>query len=337
MKAVVLRELGEPEQLKVEEFAKPQPKEGEVVVNVKAAALNRRDVWIRRGRYSGIKLPVIPGSDGAGVVEALGKGVDTSLAGKEVIINPSLFWGSNEAFQGKDFKILGLPDHGTYAEFVTVPAENIYPKPGNLSWEEAAAIPLAGLTAYRAVISRANVRNGQTVLVTGIGGGVACFALQIAIDAGARVFVTSGKDEKIERAKQLGAVDGVNYNHDDWVKKIKRIIGNDGFDVVVDSAGGENFDAILDAARPGASIVLYGATRGPADNVNVRRIFWKQLNIFGSTMGSPGDFENMLRVYANGKQKPVVDTVFPLADAHKAHRQMEDAEQFGKLVLRVGS
>ncbi len=337
MKAVVLHELGEPDQLKVEEFADPAPKEGEVVVQLKAAALNRRDVWIRRGRYAGIKLPVIIGSDGAGIVAETGAGVDSSLVGKEVVINPCLNWGDSERVQRDDFRILGLPDNGTYAEYVAIPVENVYDKPNNLTREEAAAIPLAGLTAYRAVVSRANIQKGQTVLITGIGGGVACFALQIAKILGARVFVTSHSDEKLDRAKKIGAEGGVNYKHDQWINELKEMTGNSGIDVVVDSAGGENFDAILDVVKPGGAIVMYGATLGPSDNVTVRRIFWKQLNIFGSTMGSPGDFENMLRLYSNNDLKPVVDSILPLEEAFKAHSRMEDTAQFGKLVLRIDS
>lgn len=334
MKAVVLHELGEPERLKVENVADPEPKQGEVTVQLHAAALNRRDVWVRRGRYANIKLPIILGSDGAGIVSAAGDGVNSSLVGKEVLINPCLDWGDDERVQDTNFRILGLPDNGTYAEYVVVPAVNIYEKPGHLSWEEAAALPLAGLTAYRAVVSRANVQSGQTVLVTGIGGGVACFALQIALIKGAQVFVTSGSETKIERAREYGASGGVNYKDDDWRKKLKEISGG-GVDVVVDGTGGENFDSILDVANPGGTIVMYGATLGPSDNVTVRRIFWKQLNIFGSTMGSPNDFEKMLKLYSADSMKPVVDEVLPLADASKAHQRMEDAEQFGKLVLGV--
>jgi len=334
MKAVVLHELGEPERLKIENVADPEPKQGEVTVQLHAAALNRRDVWVRRGRYANIKLPIILGSDGAGIVSAAGDGVNSSLVGKEVLINPCLDWGDDERVQDTNFRILGLPDNGTYAEYVVVPAVNIYEKPGHLSWEEAAALPLAGLTAYRAVVSRANVQSGQTVLVTGIGGGVACFALQIALIKGAQVFVTSGSETKIERAREYGASGGVNYKDDDWRKKLKEISGG-GVDVVVDGTGGENFDSILDVANPGGTIVMYGATLGPSDNVTVRRIFWKQLNIFGSTMGSPNDFEKMLKLYSADSMKPVVDEVLPLADASKAHQRMEDAEQFGKLVLGV--
>lgn len=333
MKAVVLHELGEPEQLKYEDVADPVPKSGEVVVQLKAAALNRRDVWIRRGRYSGIKLPIILGSDGAGIVSAVGEGVDSSYIGREVVINPTLDWGESERVQRDDFRILGLPDNGTYAEYVAVPAENIFPKPEHLSWEEAAAIPLAGLTAYRAVISRAGVTKGQKVLVTGIGGGVASFALQIALCVQAEVYVTSGSNEKVRRALEHGARGGVNYHDDHWVQQIKEMAGS--VDVIVDGAGGEAFDALLDIVKPGGTIVMYGATLGPADNVTVRRIFWKQLNILGSTMGSPADFKNMITLYTNQRLKPLIDSVHPLSDAPKAHHRMENAEQCGKIVLQI--
>lgn len=337
MRAVVLRELGEPDQLKIEEVAAPKPNKGEVVVQLKAAALNRRDVWIRRGRYANIKLPIVPGSDGSGVIVETGDGVDSALRGKEVVINPCLDWGENERVQRVDFRILGLPDNGTYAEYVCIPAVNVYGKPKNLSWDESAALPLAGLTAYRALISRANVQSGQTVLITGVGGGVASFALQIAKEIGARIYVTSGDDDKLERARDIGAEGGVNYKQDQWLFDLKKIIGSDGIDVVVDSAGGESFDALLDLAKPGGTIVTYGSTLGPSDNVNIRRIFWKQLNILGSTMGSPGDFENMLNFYSNNNIKPVIDSVLPLEEAHKAHARMEDSAQFGKLVLNIAS
>jgi zinc-binding alcohol dehydrogenase/oxidoreductase len=335
MKAVVLRELGEPDQLKIEEIPDPEPKKGEVIVQLKSAALNRRDVWIRRGRYANLKLPIVPGSDGSGIIVETGEEVDYAILGKEVVINPCLDWGSNERVQRIDFRILGLPDNGTYAEYVSVPAENVYAKPDNLSWEEAAALPLAGLTAYRALVSRANIQQGQRVLITGIGGGVASFALQISKKIGAHIYVTSGHDDKLERAQEIGAEGGVNYKQGDWVSDLKEMIGSDGIDVVVDSAGGENFDALLDITKPGGTIVTYGSTLGPSDNVNIRRIFWKQLNILGSTMGSPGDFRNMLKFYSENNIKPVIDSVFPLKEAYKAHTRMENSSQFGKLVLKI--
>jgi NADPH:quinone reductase-like Zn-dependent oxidoreductase len=335
MKAIVLRELGEPENLRLEEVADPQPEANEVVIRLKAAALNHRDIFIRRGLYAGIKLPIILGSDGAGEVVAAGAEVDRSLVGKAVVINPSLDWGEDERAQGSAFRILGLPDDGTYAQLIKVPAGNIYAKPVALSFEEAAAIPLAGLTAYRAVVTRAQVQAGETVLVTGIGGGVSSFALQIARHLGARVLVTSGSDAKLARARGLGAEGGANYRTGNWVKEVAMLAGDKGVDVIVDSVGGETFAQALEVIKPGGRIVSYGATTGAAKQIEVRRIFWKQVNILGSTMGTPREFGAMLGLYGNSALRPVVDQVFPLAEAPAAHRRMEEAGQFGKIVLRI--
>jgi zinc-binding alcohol dehydrogenase/oxidoreductase len=335
MEAIVLHETGDPEKLKLQNIADPEPGPDEAVVRLNAAALNRRDVWIRTGKYAGIKLPIILGSDGAGVVSTVGEDVNPTIIGSEIIINPSLGWGNDPRFQGPDWKILGLPDNGTYAEYVKVPAKNIFPKPSHLSFEESAAVPLASLTAYRAVFTRTGVKSGDTVLITGIGGGVACFAMQFCLLVGARVLVTSGNDDKIRRAIDLGAEAGVNYRHDDWVSQIKSIVGKGRLDVVIDGSGGENFDKILDVVSPGGSITSYGTTLGIADGVNIRRIYWKQLNIWGSTMGTPDDFCNCIEFINKHKMHPVIDRIFSLSDAALAHRRMEQSEQFGKIVLRI--
>jgi zinc-binding alcohol dehydrogenase/oxidoreductase len=335
MKAIVLRELGGPEKLLYEDVPDPQAGPGEVVVKLKAAALNHRDQWIRHGQYAGIKLPIILGSDGAGVVHAVGAGVDSSLVGQEVVINPSLDWGESEAAQSKQYRILGLPDDGTYAEFIKVPTENVAAKPDHLSFEEAAAIPLAALTAYRAVATRAQVKAGETVLVTGIGGGVATFALQISKALGARVLVTSGSDEKIEQAKALGADGGANYKTQEWAKEITGLTGGAGPDVIIDSAGADTLETAVKIAKPAGRIVFFGATNGLAPNLDLRRIFFKQLNLLGSTMGSPREFAAMLQLYISQKLKPAVDKVFPLAETPAAHQRMEEAGQFGKIVLRI--
>jgi len=335
MKAIVLRELGAPENLKLEDVPDPQPGANEVIVRLRAAALNHRDVWIRLGQYAGIKLPIILGSDGAGEVAAVGAGADPSLVGRPVIINPSLDWGDDERVQGPKYRILGLPEDGTYAQFIKVPASNVHPKPEALSFEQAAAIPLAGLTAYRAVASRARVQAGETVLVTGIGGGVSSFALQIAKHLGARVFVTSGSDQKLARARELGADGGANYRTQDWGKEITALCDGQGPDVVIDSVGGETFVKAIEIIKPSGRIVTYGATTGAAKSIEVRRIFWKQLNICGSTMGTPREFAEMLKLYGEGGLQPAIDQVFPLADASATHRRMEEAEQFGKIVLRI--
>jgi zinc-binding alcohol dehydrogenase/oxidoreductase len=337
MKAVVLKELGGPENLLLEDVPDPQPGPGEAVVRLKAAAMNHRDVWIRTGRYAGIKLPIILGSDGAGTVHAVGSGIDSSLVGRPVLINPCLHWGDDPTVQRNDFRILGLPDHGTYAEFVTVPAVNVHPKPEELSWEEAAAVPLAAMTAYRAAVSRGQIQSGETVVVTGIGGGVAVFVLQIVKNIGCKVLVTSSSDEKIERARTLGADGGVNYRTQDWVNVLREMTEGRGPDVIVDSAGGEVFEKALDLVRPGGKVITFGATLGPAKDVMVRRIFWKQLTVIGSTMGTPEEFRKAVELYSSGGLRPVIDKVFPLAEVQAAHKRMEAGEQFGRIVLTIPS
>ncbi|MCX6552364.1 MAG: zinc-binding dehydrogenase [Acidobacteria bacterium] len=335
MKAIVLRELGDPDKLVLESVPDPDPGPGGAVVRIRAAALNHRDAWIRRGQYAGIRLPIVLGSDGAGEVVAVGAGVDERLVGQSVVINPSLDWGTDDRAQGPAYHILGLPDDGTYAELVRVPAANLCPKPGSLSSEAAAAIPLAGLTAYRALVTRARLQAGETVLVTGIGGGVSTFALLFARHLGARVVVTSGSDSKLERARALGADGGVNYKSEGWGKAAQAMCQG-GPDVIIDSAGRDAFPTLLEIIKPGGRLVTFGATTGSTATVEVRRIFWKQIAILGSTMGTPREFGDMLTFFAQGGVTPVVDQVFPLADAAGAHRRMDQAGQFGKIVLSVG-
>jgi NADPH:quinone reductase-like Zn-dependent oxidoreductase len=333
MKAIVLRELGGPERLVMEQVADPAPGPGDAIVALRAAALNHRDAWIRKGLYAGITLPIILGSDGAGEVAAVGEGVDPSWLGRHVVINPSLDWGPDSRVQGPSYRILGLPDDGTYAGLVKVPAANLHVKPPALSWESSAAIPLAGLTAYRALVTRARVQPGETVLITGIGGGVATMALLIARHLGARVIVTSGSDAKLVRARQLGADGGVNYTTDTWATQARSLCEG-GPDVIVDSAGRDAFAALLDVVKPGGRIVTFGATTGSPATIEVRRIFWKQIAILGSTMGTPAEFAEMLALF-DGPLVPVVDRVFPLAAVPDAHRRMDQADQFGKIVLEI--
>lgn len=330
MKAIVLQDKSSP--LTIEEVEKPMPKADEVLVKIAAAAFNHRDVWIQKGQYAGLKFPIILGSDGSGVVEAVGEGVAQQLIGKEIIINPSLGWGTDERVQSKQYKILGLPDNGTFAEYVVVPSYTVFPKPEHLSHHDAAAIPLAGLTAWRALFSRAKCQSSSKVLITGIGGGVALFALQFALAAGANVFVTSGSDEKLKRAIHLGATAGVNYQSDVWHKQLAEEHG--GFDVIIDSAAGTAFAKLVDLANPGASIVFYGGTNGNITELNPQKIFWKQLNILGSTMGSNHDFEQMLSFVNKHKLKPIVDEVFSFEKAQTAIEKMANKEQFGKIVLK---
>lgn len=335
MRAVVLRELGGPEKLQIEAMPDPGLRSGEVLVKLNAAALNHRDVWIRTGRYAGIKLPVILGSDGAGEVTDVGDGVDPTLRGLSVVIYPAMNWGNDDRAPGPGFKILGLPDNGTYAQFITVPATHAFPKPAFLSFEEAAALPLALLTAYRALVTRAQIQAGETCLVTGVGGGVSSFVLQLALAFGARVLVTSGSDAKLERAKELGAAGGANYRTTDWGREILRLCEGGGLQVVIDSAGGDTFEKALDLVSPGGRVITYGATTGPAKQLEIRRIFWKQLTVLGSTMGTAREFEAALSCYEANRLRPVIDQVFPLSEASAAHRRMEEGGQCGKIVLKI--
>ncbi len=289
-------------------------------------------LWIQKGLYAGLKFPIVLGSDGYGSVLAVGEGGDAASVGRMVIINPGLNWGDRPEAQGAKFKILGLPDDGTLAERVKVPAANVVAAPKHLTPEQAAALPLAGLTAYRALFSRAKLRAGEHVLVTGVGGGVALFALQFAIAAGAHAWVTSGSDEKISRAVGLGAGGGVNYKSGDWVEALKKVAPS-GFDVIIDSAGGAGFPKLIDLAAPGGRIAFYGATLGNPPEIDLRRVFWKQLNILGSTMGSPAEFAAMVAFVEQHKIVPLADKVFALAEGDAAFAAMDRAEQFGKIVL----
>jgi zinc-binding alcohol dehydrogenase/oxidoreductase len=335
MKAIVLHEAGGPEAVRLEDVADPTPGPGEVVVRLRAAALNHRDLFISRGQYAGLRFPIILGADGVGELAEAGESVAAIRLGEPVVINPSLEWGGDDRAQAATFRILGLPDNGTFAEMVKVRAENIATRPVGLSDEEAAALPLCGLTAYRAVVTRGRVQPEETVLVLGIGGGVATFALLIAKHLGAKVLVTSGSDAKLARARALGADAGFNYSTSDWVAAARAATGGRGPDVIIDGTGGPTFDRALDAARPGGRVVTYGATTGAVPELAVRRIFWKQLTILGSTMGSPDDFRGMLALFGEGKLRPVVDRVYPLAEAGQALRRMDQAAQFGKIVLRI--
>jgi zinc-binding alcohol dehydrogenase/oxidoreductase len=329
MKAAVLTEVKKT--LVLQQVPDPVAAPGQAVVQLKAAALNHRDLWTQLGLYPNIRLPIILGSDGAGIVTAVGSETDQPWVGCEVIINPSLDWGPNPRAQGPDFRILGLPDNGTFAEQVAIPVANLSPKPAHLSWEQAGALPLAGLTAWRALFTRAQLSSGERVLVTGIGGGAALFALQFASAAGAQVWVTSGSAEKIIRAKTLGALGGVNYRDADWAESLQKQAGR--FHVIVDSAGGDGFAKLIELTSPGGRIVFFGATTGNPKGLDLRKCFFRQINILGTTMGSPEDFPGMTRFVGTHKITPVVDKVFPLDAADAALRHMESGTQFGKIGL----
>jgi len=318
--------------LELQDVDKPKLNSGEVLVEIRAAALNRRDYWITVGKYAGIKYPSILGSDGAGIVAETAADAE-SWKGKEVIINPSHDWGEHPEYQSKDFKILGLPEHGTLAQYIKVKAEYLHPKPAHLTFEQAAAIPLAGLTAYRALFTKGRAKAGNKVLVVGAGSGTGTFAIQFAKAAGCQVFVTSGSGEKIDRARQLGASAGVNYKAQDWAEELKHMAG--GFDVIIDSALGKDFNKVVGLCNPGARIVFFGGTAGNIPELDARPLFWKQIQIIGTTMGTAEDFEAMLNLINEYKIVPIIDEVFPLADTQKAIDKMGNSAQFGKLVITI--
>ncbi len=337
MNAAVLEEVNQP--LIVRETEKPDPGKGEVLVKLKTAALNHRDVWIQKGRYANIATPVTLGSDGAGVVVEVGEGVSEYWLDKEVIINPSQGWGDNPAFYGDDFSILGMPENGTFAEYIKVDHHYLVHKPRHISFVEAACLPLAGLTAWRAMMSRGGFRPGNRVLITGAGGGVALFVAQFAVASGAEVWVTSGSDSKIRKAINLGVKGGVNYKEPTWHRDL--LAKTQGpkkgyFDTIIDGASGPGFARLVDVAAPGATICFYGGTNGNITDLIPAKIFFKQLNIHGTTMGTRQEFEEMIGFVEEKEIKPIVDEVFALEDVELALRRMEDGEQFGKIVLQIG-
>lgn len=329
MKALVLKATHQP--LTFDERPALTAAPGEAIVQLKAAALNRRDYWITQGKYPGIKFPAVLGSDGAGVVTQLGEGVESSWQDREVIIDPALDWGNDPAAQSSAFTILGLPRDGTFATEVSVPARQLHVKPAHLSWTEAAALPLAGLTAYRALFTQGGLKSGQLLLITGIGGGVATMALQFALAVKAKVWVTSSSADKIQRAVQLGAEGGLDYTNAAWAKECVDAAGMP--KLVLDGAGGAGYASLIDVAAPGGRIVNYGATAGPPEKLDLFKVFWKQLRLQGSTMGSPHDFAAMLALVRKHHLKPIVDATFPLAEGNRALERMETSPQFGKYVL----
>ncbi len=339
MKAILLAEKNQPVQLI--DVPMPVAGPGEMLIKLRAAALNHRDVFVQQGLYPGIKLPAILGSDGAGIVAEAGDGVDVFWREQSVIINPAMHWGDNPKFYGPDFRILGMPDNGTFAEYIVVGAKYVHAKPAHLSFEQAAALPLAGVTAWRALMSRAALHTSgspEKVLITGIGGGAALFALQFAVAAGAEVWVTSGSDEKLDKAKNLGATGGVNYREPDWSKTLMTQTGGGKsgyFDVIVDSAGGPGFAKLIDVAASGGRIVFFGGTMGNITDIIPPKVFFKQLSIFGSTMGTEREFTDMLAFVSTYQITPVVDEVFPLTAVEQALQKMDAGKQFGKLILEI--
>jgi NADPH:quinone reductase-like Zn-dependent oxidoreductase len=322
VKAVRIHEDGGPEVLRYEDAPDPIPGAGEVLIELRAASLNHLDVWLRKGRPS-VPKPRILGADGAGVVVS----GDGFAPGAPVVINPALDRGDGR------ISVVGEHSNGTHAELIAVPREQVYPLPGGLGFEEAAAFPLVFETAYRMLVTKAGLQADEWVLIWGIGGGVATAALAITKALGAHAIVTSSNPAKLERARELGADAMFDHGRDDVVAGVKDVCG--GAHVVVEHVGEATWSRSLNAARPAGRVVVCGATSGPNPPAQLHRIWWKQLVVYGSTMGSREDFEAAYELVSSGRVRPVVDTVFPLAEAAGAHQRLEAGEQLGKIILRI--
>jgi len=343
MQAVWMESRGGPEVLRYGEIAPPALKAGQVRVAVKAVALNHLDIWVRKGVASPkLPLPHILGCDIAGVVEAVGAGVEGINPGDAVVVNPGISCGHCErCLAGQDnlcpeYQILGEHRWGGYAELVTVPASNVLPKPTQLGWLEAAALPLTFLTAWQMVVDRLQVRPGEDVLVMAAGSGVSVAAIQIAKLHGARVIAAASNEEKLAKAKALGADEGVNYSLPDWHKEVRRLTGGKGADAVVDHTGAQYWQGVIKATAWGGRISLAGASSGYEANTPLSHIFYRQLSIFGSTMASKSRLFPILKFVEEGRLSPVVGATLPLSQAAEGHRLLEGRSVFGKVVLAVG-
>lgn len=333
MKALLLTSADGPASAAIQEMETPSPRAGEVAVALRAASLNHRELWISRGLYPGMTLPTILGADGSGIVTAVGEGVDGALIGRETVLYPGLHWGENEAFPSDRFGLLGMPGPGTITETICVPVENVFTKPAHLTHVQAAALPVAALTAFRGLTVKGNVKSGDTVLITGIGGGVATFALIFAKALGARVFVTSGSDTTLEAATAHGADGAFNYRDESWGKSLRKTAG--AINMVFDGAPASAFAGYGRALAMGARVVLYGSTGGPNFTVSAPDLFLRHAAVIGTAMGSPADFGAMLDFISTHKLEPVIDKCFPFADAKDALLYLENGHHFGKVVIEM--
>ncbi len=345
MKAVCIHEHGGLDKLRYEETVDPKlSSSDEVVVQLKAAALNRIDIFNREG-LTGIEVPLphILGADGAGVVVEVGDGVTNVKKGDTVCLYPPSGCGQCEFCRtDRDFmcvhvRVIGERIRGTYAEYITLPAGNCFPIPPNYSFEEAAAFPLVFITIWRMLVTNAALKPGEHVLILGVGGGVASAALQLAKEMNAHVIVTSSSDAKLEMAKDHGAEHGINYSKADFVKEVRVLTGKRGVDVVVDCVGGESWAKSLATLAKGGRLVTCGATAGATPQTNIRRIFWNHLSIFGSTLGSRQEFQQLLSFCSASGIRPIVDQIFPLKEAVVAQQRLEEGKQFGKIVLQCAN
>ena len=317
--------------LKLSDLPDPQVNENEVRVKLKAAALNKRDHWISIGKYPNIKNGVALGSDGAGVIDQLGDGVSKTWLDKAVIINPNRDWGDNLTVQGPEYNILGMPTNGTLAEYVVVNIDRIVEMPNHLNFDEAASLPLAGLTAYRACFHHGLLDSSKKILISGFGGGVAHFAFLFARAVGAEVSITSSRENNLQKAKELGSKSGFNYQNDDWIQEASMHDG--GYDLIIDSAGGDQFNNLIKILNPGGKIVFYGASNGLPTSLDLYRLFWKQGTIQGSTMGNDAEFKDMVKFIELHKITPFISQRYPFAQATNAIKQLGSTGSPGKTII----
>lgn len=320
--------------LAIQEADLVKPGNGQAMIKMRAAALNRRDQWIREGRYPGIIFNRTLGSDGCGEVVEVGSKKHNDWIGKTVIINPNVDWGDNPACQAVGYKVLGMPDEGTLAEFLTLPLHRLIEKPSHLTDAEGAALPLAGLTAYRAVFNHGKLQKDQQVLITGIGGGVSQMAFLWAKASGASVSVTSGSNEKLRRMKEMGAVGGYNYR-EEWARQA--MADDVQFDLIIDSVGGDQLNKLIKLTKPAGRIIFYGATTGLPNKLDLYRLFWNQITLHGSTMGNDQEFQEMADFVNRHQLHPIIDSERPFEQAIEAFDRMKEAQQLGKLVVTFGS
>lgn len=328
MKALVVQEN---QKISIEEVAEPKIGKGEVRIKLKAASINKRDYWISIGKYPDIQSGIVLGSDGAGIVDKIGEGVGKIWQDRAVIINPNINWGDNPLVQGKEYKILGMPANGTFAEYVVVKQDRLTNIPSHLSFEEAASLPMAALTAYRACVHHGNIQTKMKVLISGFGGGVAHFAFLFAKALGAVVSITSGHESNLIKAKELGAVNGFNYHGENWIQEASMHDG--GYDLIIDSAGGDQFNNLIKILNPGGRIVFYGASNGLPTSLDLYRLFWKQGTIQGSTMGNDEEFTAMVKFVEQHNISPLISRRYPFEQIENAIKQMKNTGSPGKTVV----
>lgn len=333
MKALTLATADGPQSVALAEHPIPTPGPGQVRVAVRAAALNHRELWITRGQYPGMNLPCTLGADGAGVIDAVGDGVTAGRVGEEVLLYPGMNWGDDPALPAPNFALLGMPGPGTVAEYICVDARDALAKPAHLSFAEAAATPLAGVTAWRGLRTKGELKAGEKLLITGVGGGVGAFACMLGVALGAETYVTSGSEESLKRAADAGAKAGFNYKDAEWRKALAGAAK--GIDVVFDGAPAASFANYVRALKTGARVVLYGSTGGPNFTVSAPDIFLRNLRLIGTNVGTRAELAALTAFMAEHKLKPPIDRTFPLAESKDALTYLDGAHGYGKVVITI--